>query len=485
MAAGIISVGVYVPYYRLKREVMARAWERRPLKGERSVANTDEDSLTMAVEAARSAMTTGGAHQAQGLNREGIEALYFASLSAPYAEKSQAGLIATVCDLPERLVTTDLAQCTRAGTSGLLAALSAVNSGLARRALVTAADTRQGYPKSDHEQLLGDAGAAVIVGQENVAAELEATVSINAEIIDIWRNYGEKYLNSGESRFIFEKGYLAAMTRVVKAILDKTGLAPNQISKAVFSTPGLREDQQLGKKLGFSEEQIQDSLMLQVGDCGTAQPLLLLAAALETAKAGDRILLAAYGQGADAFIFKVTEEIVNIRQAAQVQKALETKRYLESYSRYLSFRGLLETVPGEPFRTFPSNSGYWRDQKGILRLTGSRCRVCGSGIFPINRICHKCGAKDQFDEIGLSDRKAKVFTYSIDNLAGRGDDPVVVQTVAEDLEGFRYYLLMTDFDQAEVKVDQEVEFTFRKIYEGGNYINYYWKCRPARKRGDA
>lgn len=84
----------------------------------------------------------------------------------------------------------------------------------------------------------------------------------------------------------------------------------------------------------------------------------------------------------------------------------------------------------------------------------------------------------------MTDRKTSIFTYSIDNLAGRGDDPVVVQTVAEDAEGTRFYMLMTDFEESEIKVGLELEFTFRMVYEGGNFRNYYWKCRPAREGGN-
>jgi uncharacterized OB-fold protein len=158
---------------------------------------------------------------------------------------------------------------------------------------------------------------------------------------------------------------------------------------------------------------------------------------------------------------------------------------LQSYNRYLSFRGLLATVPGEPFRTFPSNAAYWRDRKSILGFYGSRCRKCGASIFPVNRVCHVCGTKDEFDFVMLADRQAKVFTFSIDKLAGRADDPVVAQTVAEDSDGTRYYLTMTDFDEAELEIGLDVEFRFRRIYEGGNYINYYWKCSPIRNGGNA
>ena len=49
--AGIVSYGTYVPTYRLPREVMAKEWGIASLGGERSVANFDEDSLTLAVNA--------------------------------------------------------------------------------------------------------------------------------------------------------------------------------------------------------------------------------------------------------------------------------------------------------------------------------------------------------------------------------------------------------------------------------------------------
>jgi uncharacterized OB-fold protein len=210
---------------------------------------------------------------------------------------------------------------------------------------------------------------------------------------------------------------------------------------------------------------------------------MLLIAALETARPGDRILLAAYGAGADAFLFAVTPEITAFQAGGGLKRALECKRYLDSYSLFLSFKNNLVTNPGEPFRTFPSNAGYKRDSKSILNFRGSVCKVCGTAMFPIHRICCKCQAKDQYEEVRLAERKAKLFTYSIDYLAGRGDDPIVVQSVAEDGQGVRYYMLMTDFDKDEVHIGMEVEFTFRKIYEGGNYINYFWKCRPVRPVG--
>ncbi len=475
MGVGIVTIGSYVPYWRIERKTIGTAWGRGSMKGEKSVASTDEDSLTMGVEAAIRCLADA--------NRENIGALYFASNTAPYLEKSTASMIANVCDLRGDIFTADLSGNTKAGASALKMAL-AMAGGMGKDVLVSAADTRASYPKSDQEQLFGDAAAAVLVGSGDVVAELVDAYSVNNEIIDVWRNVGEQYVNLGEGRFIMDNGYTAAMKKAVAGILKQSGKEAKDFSKIVLSTPGMKDGDSIAKKNGFTPEQLQNNFMLEVGNCGAAQPLLLLADAIENGKAGDLLLLAAYGNGADAFIFRVTDKAQKLSKKHTVKSTVETKRTLASYTKYLSFRGQLEAVAGEPFRTFPSNAAYWREGDGIMKLMGSKCNNCGSGIYPVHRICYNCGSKDDFKKVNLSGRTAKVFTYSIDNLAGSSEDPVVVQTVADDEEGFRYYLIMTDFDAKEVAIGQEVEFTFRKMYVGGNYINYYWKCRPV-KRGSA
>lgn len=475
MPVGISRVGAYVPRYRMRRSSIAQAWERHALPGERSVANTDEDSLTLAVGAALSALN--------GFDRPKVDALFFASTTAPYAEKSHADLMAAVCDLGGEVFAADFSLSAKAGTAALRAALDTVAAGSARHALVAAADCPLGHPKSDLEQLAGDAGAAMLVGSDDLVAVLLATHSVGNEILDTWRNVGDLFPSNAEARFATDQGYMAAMDRAVRGLLAKVDLKPADVTRVVFSTPGLREGAALAKRLGFAPRQLADALMTTVGCCGVAQPLLMLAAALEGVGPGDTILLAGYGNGADALLFRATEAIGRVAAEAAATRTIARGRPLDSYVRYLSFRGILETLPGEPFRTLPSTSSTWRDQASILRLHGSRCRHCGTTTTPINRICPTCRSKDAFDEVRLSDRRARVFTYSIDNLAGRSDDPVVVQTVCEDDEKTRYYLLMTDFDAKEVAVGMPVEFTFRRIYVGGNYINYYWKCRPTATEG--
>ena len=52
MKTGIKSLGTYLPYNYLPRSVLSKAWGGKGGKGEKSIADADEDSVTMAVEAA-------------------------------------------------------------------------------------------------------------------------------------------------------------------------------------------------------------------------------------------------------------------------------------------------------------------------------------------------------------------------------------------------------------------------------------------------
>lgn len=471
MDIGIKAAGVYIPYYYMQRSTITAAWGGRGGKGNKAIANVDEDSVTMSVEAAMDAL--------RRAKREDIDELYFASTTAPYAEKAHSTIVATALDLKKSAYTADFANSTKSGADALKSALDAVRSGSACNVVVTAADCRNAYPKSGSEPNLGDAAAAVVVSNDDLVAVFNDFCSVNNEIVDVWRNSGEKYIRNAEARFKMDKGYHTALNLVIADILKKTGLKPADFAKIIVSAPDAKEYQKVAKKAGFAPEQVQDPLMMEVGDCGAAQSLLLLTYALQTCKPGDKLLLAAYGNGANAFVFTATDKVVELQKS--VQKYLDNRQEFTSYARFLSFRGIADADPGAPFKLPASTAMTWREQNTYLRLYASECTKCGMKTFPTNRVCPHCGSVNEFKTIRASDHISKIFTYSIDNYAGRSDNPIEVQTVAEDSEGIRYYTIMTDFIPAEVKVDMELEFSFRKIHNLGNFSNYFWKFRPLRR----
>lgn len=474
--AGIIAYGAYIPLWRLSRDVIAGAWESASTGGERSVANNDEDTITMATEAAIDCVADS--------ERQNVDGLYFASATSPYKEKECSTLVAMAADLRPDIITADFGNSLRAGTEAFRAALDAVVSGSATQVLVAASDCRIGHPRSNYEQTFGDAAAALLISSTTKpAVVVEGSHSVSSELYDVWRLDKDLYVQSWEDRFIMEHGYTENMERAISGLLRKKALSVKDIAKAVLYAPNPRAQQGLARRLGFDvQTQLQDLLMSNVGITGCAHALLMLVAALEDAKAGDRILVASYGSGCDAFLLSVTEELERVKDNRRgVKGYLNSRRPLSSYTRYLSYRGLLEPQPGEPFRLFPAATTSWRERDWAIRMHGSRCNNCGTVTFPIERICYDCRTKDNFEEVRLSDRKAKVFTFTLDNLAGRSDDPTIPQIgVQFDYENTRSYFLMTDCDPGEVKTDMPVEMTFRRLYEGAGMYNYFWKCRPIR-----
>jgi hydroxymethylglutaryl-CoA synthase len=471
--AGITRFGAYIPYYRLTHKDIARAWGGRAGDAERAVAAVDEDSITMAVEAVRDLLA--------GNDASDVDGLIFATTTSPYAEKQASALIATVADLRHDVRSSDATNSLRAATSALAAAMDTVAAGSASRVIITAADTRLAAPRSMNERLFGDAAAAIEVGRDGVIANLLASHSTVDEMTDTWRKPADPFVSGWEERFSITQGYQRVVRQTVGELFERTGIGPSQISKAIFYAPDAGTLNGVAKSLGLKPEQIPDHLLSSVGNTGAAMPALVLSSALEQASAGDKLLVVGYGSGADALLFEVTPEIEREKAAARrgVRGHLSSKASLESYERYIKFRELVETEA--PRRQMPSASAaqIWRNRDDIYRLYGYRCLNCGKVQYPHQRLCIACQSKDQFESLRLADKKASVFTFTVDFL-NADPDPPTVMTVVDFEGGGRAYLQMTDRNPADVRIEQEVEMTFRRMYEAEGFTNYYWKCRPLR-----
>jgi uncharacterized OB-fold protein len=207
-----------------------------------------------------------------------------------------------------------------------------------------------------------------------------------------------------------------------------------------------------------------------------------LTAALDESKPGDFILLFGYGDGADAVVLRVTEQIENISGQKRFKKYLDSKKMINDYRTYLLYRGLLsreyEKVYSSNFQENTSVPAMWRERNRIFRLYGVRCRACGTIQFPPQRVCTKCRALDQFEEVRLSDKEGTVFTFSMD-YTSVVDNPTVIPIVDFD-GGGRGEFYMTDRSPEEVKIDMRVEMTFRKLFFDEGIYHYYWKAMPVR-----
>jgi 3-hydroxy-3-methylglutaryl CoA synthase len=462
---GIAGAAAYVPRYRLPRELIAKEWGQPSAGGERAVANHDEDSLTLAMSAALNL----------GAEAEKADAVFFASTTAPFVEKQSAATVAAVLELPRTARTLDFTDSLRSGTSALVAALDAIQSGNSSRVLVVAGDCRMGEPDTPSEQQYGDAGAAVLITKDGGAAEIVATFSVSDEFHGSWRTREQEFPHAfAAPAFEAKFGYARVVGEAVKGVLQKAKVAPGDLATVVLPTPSPRAPQGIAKALGVDpKKQLQDGFWATIGDTGATQPLLMLAAALERAKPGDLILVAGYGDGADALVLRAQGKAV--AAAAGIAKQIEVKRTLSSYGRYARFRGLVkkETTSQE----LSSAPILFRDRQELLPLHGGKCPKCSTVQFPRHRICIECGHTDGLDDVKLA-RRGTLFTFTNDFLFESPDPPVTHAVI--DLDGGgRLYCQLTDCDADRVEIDMPLELTFRKIHEGGGFPNYFWKARPA------
>ncbi len=467
--AGISSFGGYVPRYRLGAE--SAGWES---SGQRSVANFDEDSVSMAVAA--------GIDCLNGRDRDTIDGLLFATTTPPYAEKQCASIIATALDLRRDIFTADITDVLRAGTTALKSALDSVTAGSAKNMLVIASDSRQGAPKGEAERNSGDGAAAFIISNESVIAEQAGSHTITENMMDTWRSAGDPFVRSWEDRFAIEEGLERILGEAVTGFLEKESLQTKDVGKLALYSPDARRHVQLARQLGFQPEQVQDPLFGRMGNTGAAFPLMLLSAALEDGTPDQLLLTVSYGDGSDVLGFRTTSHIKEAGHGMGVSGYLESGQVLDNYETYAKWRDvwLTDSSSRRPQAQSPSVTAMWRESEQNIRFHGATCNQCGYIQYPAQRVCVECQTMDDSTPIRLSDQPGTVFTYSLDYLAGTVDTPLAIVVV--DFEpGGRTLCMMTDREVDEVQIGMEVEMSFRKLRVVNGIHNYYWKAIPRRQ----
>ncbi len=461
---GIETFGQYLPWQRLDISAVGIG------RGERAIANFDEDSLTMGVAA--------GANCLGDIDRSSIGGLFFATTTSPYKEKQISVTAAAALDLPQTMITADFCNSLRAGTTALQRAIETVSHGTVNRVLVIASDMRLPTPGSEFETTFGNGAAAFLISRDNVAIEYKDSHSVSDEIHDIWRSEEDRYVRSWEARFTRDAGYMRVLPPAISTFLRKVNLSERGISKIAFYAPNANDHKSVVKKIGLHGSQVQDPMFDRIGDTGTAFTLMQFASALESARPGDIIISASYGSGADVSQWVAVK---SYSPKIGIQSLLNSKRILTDYRKYLRWRNMVEMVSGRrrPPTPTPSASALWRETGQNIRLRGVRCLSCGTVQYPPQLICYKCHTREKFESYLFSDKKAKVVTYTVDYMSPSPDPPVVLAVINFE-GGGRMFLTMTDKDVDQVKIGMKVQVSFRKLFFNEGIHNYFWKCVPER-----
>jgi len=341
MVAGIVSYGGYVPRYRITPKEIGNVWG---VDGEamgrslginaKSVPSPDEDVITISVEAARECL------RKVDVAPTDIGAIYVGSESHPYAVKPTATVVAEAIGSTPVMTAADFEFACKAGTAAIQACMGLTLSDMIKYGMAVGSDTSQGAPGDALEFSASAGGAALLIGKENLIAEINQTVSYTTDTPDFWRREGQQYPSHG-GRFTGEPAYFKHVMSCAKLLMDKAGSKPEDYNYAVFHQPNGKFPVKVGRTLGFDDKQLDAGMLVRsIGNTYSGAVLLGLCSILDRAVPGDRIFMVGYGSGAgsDAFDITVTSGIKKLKRAQTIEEMTKDAKFLD-YGTYAKFRG--------------------------------------------------------------------------------------------------------------------------------------------------
>jgi 3-hydroxy-3-methylglutaryl CoA synthase/uncharacterized OB-fold protein len=470
MLRGVIAAAAYIPHHRLDRAKISEAMGSGGGKGTRAVASYDEDTTTLAVEAARLALRPLATPPT---------ALLFATTQPTYVDKTNATIVHAALRLDTDIAAYDVGGGIRSGIGAIRNALRSNEPAV----LVAAADIRTGLPASGDEASGGDAGAALVIGDESagtVIAEHLGGGSATREFLDQWRKPGDLRPRHWEERFA-ETQYAPLVEHAWNAALKDADLSPDDIGTLVVCGSHSRAVKAAVRAIGSGIGRVADALEATIGNPGAAQAGVLLTAELEMSDPNTVVALVDLADGVDVVLLRTTDAIASWQPDRTVAAQSASGDDRLPYTKFLSWRGVLDVEPPrrpEPARMSASAAGRSLDWK--YGFVGSRDRSSGAVHLPPARVSFKGDAVDDMDPAPMADITGTVVTFTVDRLVYSPSPPVVFAVVDFD-GGGRLPVELTDVDASEVRIGDRVEMTFRRLNAADGIANYFWKARPVRE----
>jgi hydroxymethylglutaryl-CoA synthase len=339
---GIVGYGAYIPRYRLPAQEIARVWSGGegglPIV-EKAVPGPDEDTLTIALEAARNALARAR------IDPRLIGAVWVGSESHPYAVKPTSTIVAEAIGATPHTQAGDWEFACKAGTEAMQAGIGFVASGMSSYVMAIGADTAQGRPGDALEFTAAAGGAAYIIGPAAESlATFEASYSYVTDTPDFWRRPGAAYPSHGQ-RFTGEPAYFHHVTSAGQTMMKELGRTAQDYKYVVLHQPNTKFPERAAAMLGFEKAQWQTGLLCPVvGNSYSGAAILGLTAILDEAQPGDRILCVSFGSGAgsDAFSLVVMDRIEGKSRLSPTTQTYIQRRTQIDYATYARYRKKLQ-----------------------------------------------------------------------------------------------------------------------------------------------
>jgi hydroxymethylglutaryl-CoA synthase len=461
----IVSLGAAAPEWRLAAGDVAAAWGRSGGRGQAAVCSSDEDTLTLAAEAATRAL------EASGIEPGIVDGLWWGTTRPPFAEGPSHAVLAAALGLSSNSTGALCAGSPHAGMEALFGAVDAVAAGSAGVAVVVASDALLPGLGTNYEARAGAAAAALIVTAEQGPASVGTRMTRTRPLLDRYRGDREHQTRDLYDARLFRERIFVPEVREIAS-----QLATLEIDEWSLPDPDGRLGAVVGRAVGAATP-ASAAAYKAVGDTGAAAALLGAATALDHA---GTVGVVGYGGGRASGVIITADGPVP--GAAAVPDALAGGRPV-TYAQVLRARGQL-TPTGETVQMGvpPESAFFARGADEMLTLLGARCIDCGTINTPpsIHPHCLRC-AGDKFEHVPLA-RRGTVHTYVVNQtMPAPFEAPLPLAVI--DLEDGARIMLQVIGDGATLEIGTPVELVLRRYaYERGVPV-YGYKARVAAVAG--
>jgi uncharacterized OB-fold protein len=390
--------------------------------GGRTLADPDEDAVTLAAEAALPLLE-------RAVDPPG--ALVLATTSPPYDEGGSVQALAELLGLAGDRLALELTSSLRDGLTALrvAAALAATGDG---PVLVAASHLGRGEPDA------GDGAAAVLVGTAGGIAAVRPAQARVEELRDRWRLAGAPDRAEGDPSFVWGHG---APRVAADWGVDGSGVVGASARQAA------RAERALG---GPGDP------LAAVGVLGAAHPLARMLVSLDVGGS----LAAAGGGLAERIDVEPLDGAAEVAAAARA--VVQAQRRAEPP----------EGIDWNALAPYSSSPRSWRERGQELRLEGQRCTGCGRIVYPQRPTCPGCGSREL--EVVRLPRTGTVVTQTRDHVypASKTTGMAVVELDG----GGRFYGQVVP--SGLVAIGDRVRLVPRRLHDGGGAAQYFWKVAP-------
>jgi hydroxymethylglutaryl-CoA synthase len=462
----LLAVGAAAPSWRLAATAVGAAWGRPGGRGQAAVCAPDEDTLTLAAEAARRALL------ASGLQTDIVDGLWWGTSRPPFAEGPSHAVLASAVGLSHRSGGALFAGSSHAGIEALFGAADAVGAGTVRVALVVVSDAIVPGLGTSWEPRAGAGAAALVLVSHGGAASLGARVTRTHPYLDRYRGDDETATRDlYDPRLFREEIFLPAMRELGEQ------LGTNDIDRWSLPDPDGRLGAALARQLDAGTP-ASASVYAALGDTGAAAALLGGVCALDAA---GTVGIVGWGGGrATGVTITAREPVPGAAAVADVLKGGRPATYAAVLQARRQLVASGETVPmGVP----PQSAQFVRGADEMLGLLGARCVDCGTINTPpsIHPHCISCGsAKFVLEPLA---RHGRVYTFVVNQTMPAPFVAPLPLAVIDLDDGARVMLQVTEHEGT-LEIGSEVELVVRRYAHERGAPVYGYKARPYAIRED-